>query len=116
MFAGDLCFHWFRYTRALKSNTGDAVAHELWQLIALFGLPKVIQSDNGAEFNNSVVRALVKLLGNEHRFISPYNARCDGKVERAIGTVMSIIKKLLHGTEKLWYLFISFAQLCYNSR
>jgi Chromo (CHRromatin Organisation MOdifier) domain len=59
---------------------------------------------------------MMKLYGVEHRFIAPYNPRCDGKVERAIGAVMSIIKKLLHGTTNLWPLFVPMAQLSYNDR
>ena len=52
----------------------------------------------------------------DHRLISPYNPRADGKVERTIGTVTSIIKKLLHGTVKHWPLFVPFAQLTFNQK
>ena len=63
------------------------------------GPAQILQSDNGPEFVNATLRALVKLTGLDHRLISPYNPRADGKVERAIGSVMAIIKKLLHGSE-----------------
>ena len=109
-------FSGFIILRALKSNTAELVAYELWQLVSTFGLPKIVQSDNGSEFNNAVIRALVKLMGNEHRFITPWNPRCDGKVERSIGSVMTIIKKLLHGTARFWPLFTSFAQLAFNTK
>src|SRR5581483_11289131 len=89
---------------------------KLWNICSDFGLPKIIQSDNGPEFVNAVIRALVKLTGMDHRFISPYNPRTDGKVERSIGTVMSIVKKLLHGTSNNWNMFVSFAQLSYNNK
>ena len=85
--------------------------NELWNVFCTLGLPKIIQSDNGPEFVNGVIRALVKLVGVDHRLISQYNPRADGKVERSIRTVMSIIKKLLHGNEENWNLFIPFAQL-----
>ena len=52
----------------------------------------------------------------DHRYISPYNPRCDGKVERAIGTTTGTIKKLLHGSNKHWPLFVPFAQLCFNQK
>jgi hypothetical protein len=88
----------------------------LIHLDIIFGIPKIIQSDNGPEFVNEVIRALTKLVGIEHRFISPYNPRADGKVERSIQTVMSIIKKLLHGNENNWTLFVPFAQLSFNNK
>jgi transposase InsO family protein len=82
----------------------------------VFGVPQIIQSDNGPEFSNAVIRALVKLLGVEHRFIAPYTPRTDGKVERAIRTTTSIIKKLLHGKQDNWTMFVPFAQLAFNNK
>lgn len=107
-------FTGFVFLRALKSKDAEEIARVLWDVCSLFGLPKIIQSDNGSEFVNDIIRCLVKLIGVDHRFISAYNARADGKVERAIGTVASIIKKMLHGTYKYWHLYVSFAQYTFN--
>ena len=109
-------FTGFVILRPLKTNTAEIVARKLWKVFALFGLPKIIQSDNGAEFANEVIFALVKITGIDQRLISAYNPRVDGKVERSIGTVMSIIKKHLHGTENHWPLFVPFAQLSFNNK
>ena len=109
-------FTGFIILRPVLSTGADMVARELWDLFCTFGLPKTIQSDNGPEFVNEVIRILVQLTGIDHRFISPYNPRADGKVERSIGTVMSIIKKMLHGTDKDWPLFVPFAQLSFNHK
>ena len=59
---------------------------------------------------------MVKLTGLDHRLISPYNPRADGKVERSIGTVMSTVKKSLHGSNELWPLFVPAAQLAFNNK
>jgi hypothetical protein len=58
----------------------------------------------------------VKVTGIEQRLITAYHPQADGKVERAIGSVMMIIKKLLHGTNQYWPLFVPFAQLTFNSK
>ena len=79
-------FSGFVLLRALKSTTAAEVARAFWEACAIFGLPKIVQSDNGPEFSNAVMRALVKLIPMEHRFITPYDPHCDCKVERAIGT------------------------------
>lgn len=100
----------------LKSNDAESVARKLWKLFCIFGVPKILQSDNGPEFVNDVLRSLVKITGIDHRLISPYNPRADGKVERSIGSVMSIIKKLLHGSVHHWPLFVPFAQLTFNRK
>ena len=65
--------------RALKSNTGTLVATELWKIFALFGLPNIIQSDNGSEFVNNVIKELVKLINVQHRLITPYNPGVMGR-------------------------------------
>jgi hypothetical protein len=63
-----------------------------------------------------VIRALVKLLGIQQRFITPYNPRADGKVERSVGSTVLIIKKLLYGSNRHWPLFVPFAQLTFNNK
>jgi hypothetical protein len=109
-------FTGFVLLRPLRDTTAETVARKLWKIFSIVGLPKILQSDNGSEFTNDVLHALIKITGIDHRLISPYNPRADGKVERSIGTVMMIIKKLLHGTNKHWPLFVSFAQLAFNNK
>ena len=109
-------FTGFLLLRALKDTTAATIAQQLWEMFSIVGFPKIIQSDNGLEHVSSIIRALFQLTGMEQRLISPYNPRADGKVERAIGTVVMIIKKMLHGTSKHWPLFVPFAQLTYNSK
>jgi hypothetical protein len=106
----------FVILRALKQTTAEIVANELWSIFSIIGLPKILQSDNGPEFVNDVLQTLITITGIERRFISPYNPRADGKVERSIGTVMMIIKKMLHGTSNHWPLFVNFAQLTFNNK
>ena len=109
-------FTGFIQLRPLITTDAATVARKLWKLFAVFGVPKVLQSDNGPEFSNDVVRTLAKLTGIDQRFISPYNPRADGKVERSIGTIMGIIKKLLHGTNHDWPCFVPFAQMTFNQK
>lgn len=102
--------------RAVKDTTAVTIAQQLWEIFSILGFPKILQSDNGPEYVSDIIRALLQLTGMEQRLISPYNPRADGKVERAIGVVVMIIKKLLHGTSKHWPLFVPFAQFSYNSK
>ena len=98
----------------LKDKTAHAVAQALFDLFMLVGVPKWLQSDNGPEFISDVLSALKALLGARSRFIAAYNPRADGKVERSIGTVKSVIFKLLQGADHFWPLYVSFAQYVYN--
>jgi len=38
-----------------------------------FGIPKMVTSDQGSEFNNNLDRKLMKLLNVDHRLTSPYH-------------------------------------------
>jgi hypothetical protein len=107
-------FTGFVILRALRDKTAETVARKLYKIFCLIGFPKILQSDNAREFVNDVLRALIRLAGIDHRLISPYNPRADGKVERAVGSVTMIIKKLLHGVDTNWHLFVPFAQFAFN--
>ena len=109
-------FTGFVILRAMKDNTAETIARHLWEIFCIIGLPKILQSDNGPEFTNDVLRALVRLVGVKHRFITPYNPRADGKVEKCVGTTTMIIKKLLNGVSHHWPLFVNFAQLSFNNK
>ena len=109
-------FTGFIMLRALKDNKMSTIARELFAIFAILGLPRILQSDNGPEFCNDVVRTLNQLLGIPHRFIAPYNPRADGKVERAVRTVKQTTMKLLNGATVYWPLWLPFVQLSYNDK
>ena len=109
-------FTGFALLRSMTTTSAHEVAQQLFDVFTTFGPPRILQSDNGPEFVNDVIRALVKLTGLDHRLISPYNPRADGKVERTIGTVTKAIMKMLHGTDTLWNTMLPYVQYCYNSK
>ena len=106
----------FVILRPLPNTLAATVARTLWLIFNDFGFPKVLQSDNGPEFVNKVINEMLNSSGIDHRRITPYHPRADGKVERAIGTVTSIIKKHLHGTSTNWPTFVPWAQSCINNK
>ncbi len=106
----------FVILRPVLSTKAQHVAPELWKLFNDFGFPRVIQSDNGSEYTNHIVKEMIKQAGVSHRYITAYQPRTDGKVERNIGTAKSIIRKHLFGVEDHWPAFVPWAQSCMNNR
>ncbi len=100
----------------MKGQEASTVAKNLWKAFSLFGLPDILQSDNGPEFRSKIIEELNNLMNINHRFIVPYNPRCDGKVERAIETIKSIIKKLLQGADIHWPKYLALAQFSVNNK
>lgn len=111
----DVCTS-FVLLRALLNTKAETIAAVLWQIFNDFGFPKVIQSDNGPEYVNRIISKLLTLSGVDHRRITPYHARADGKVERNIGTAMTIIRKHLHGAHDNWPAFLPWAQSSINNK
>ncbi len=106
----------FCILRTLKGKGMATIAATLWEIMAIFGMPKIIQSDNGAEFVNQLIKELVALNGIDHRTISPYNPRANGQVERTNQVVEAILKKELQGAMHDWADFVPYTQLAYNSK
>ena len=102
--------------RALRTKNMDEVGWNLWTLICDFGVPKIIQSDNGLEFVNSVVKQLSELYGIDHRLITPYNPRADGLVERMNKEVGQGLKKRFQNATDQWEKWLPLVQLGLNAK
>ena len=63
------------------------------RIIARYGCVESIQSDNGPHFVNEVIACLTRVLGIRHRLSTPYYPQSNGKVERVIGTLKSMLKR-----------------------
>ena len=101
---------------ALPSKNAEMIAEKLWQLICVFGPPKIIQSDEGSEFVNAIIHVLLHHEGIKHIKITAYHPQADGKVERMNGTVRLMINKMVRGLHVHWPLYLSFVQLSVNTK
>jgi transposase InsO family protein len=74
----------FIIVRPLQSKLALEVAQTLFQIWTTFGFPTIVQSDNGGEFVNSILKELTTTLSIHHRLTSPYNPRSEGLGESAV--------------------------------
>ena len=72
----------FFMMQPLSRKTGPDVIKALGKIFCIGGVPKIIQSDNGREFNNEVVQTHSKWLNIEWRFVTPYKPSSNGRIER----------------------------------
>jgi hypothetical protein len=107
-----------RYTVlfAQQSKNARDTAWSLWQCFSLFPLPKIIQSDNGTEFVNQVVKEMKDLLGIQHRLVVAYNPRANGSAERKVGATQVVLHKITNGDLSNWDLYIPAVNLALNSK
>lgn len=74
----------FTVLRALKTKTAEEVAYHLLDIFCLLGAPMILQSDNGREFANRIIKNLAEMwtgLKLVHR--KPRHSQSQGSVERS---------------------------------
>ena len=106
----------FKLLYAQKTHDAPETAVNLWKCISTFPTPKILQSDNGTEFCNQVVKALTDLHGIDHRRISSYNPRANGSAENAVGSTQVCLRKALNGNMTHWDLYLPAIQLALNAK
>lgn len=72
----------FSILRPITNKLGEIIARELRDIWSLFGPPEILQSDNGTEFKNQHVEAVVLEYRVNHIFSTPYQPQTNGGVER----------------------------------
>ena len=106
----------FLFLRPLASKSSYSVAQQLLRLFCDVGFPKILQSDNGGEFVNSVMAALKQLSGIDERLISAYHHRANGMAERAIQSTSHSIYKVVGGLISQWDDYLPAIQHAFNTR
>ena len=74
-----------------------SVLQESFGKFSDYGTPKILQSDNGAEFVNKIIDAFTILHGIEPRLSAVYNPRTNGLVERRNKDISKALKKFIEG-------------------
>ena len=106
-----------KYTIAvpMKDKSSRSVAEALcthW--VSFFGMPDIIHTDRGGEFENNVLRELCERFGTLKTKTVAYNPRSDGQVERWNATFTQIVNTICEDKEE-WDEYLAFARMAYNS-
>jgi transposase InsO family protein len=106
----------FIILRALPDTKGSTIAKELHDIFSLLGPPKILQSDRGSHFLNSIMTAFTHLHQVRHRFAAQYHPQTNGKVERTIGTIRTMLNKIMIGNIMEWPYYLNAVQYYYNNK
>lgn len=83
-----------RFPEAIPLRKITAIVKALVKYFSVFGLPKVIQSDQGSNFMSRVFAQVVKQLGISHCCSSAYHPESQGALERFHQTLKSIVQSI----------------------
>ena len=77
----------------LTKTTSDQVILHLKSIFARHGIPETMVSDNGPQFDSSVFKQFAREWGFQHETSSPRYPQANGKAERGVGIVKSLLNK-----------------------
>ncbi|KAI2655857.1 Retrovirus-related Pol polyprotein [Labeo rohita] len=86
----------------LRKITAATVTKALVKFFTTFGLPRIIQTDQGSNFLSKVFRKTMKALGISHVVSSSYHPESQGALERWHQTLKSTLRKYCLETENDW--------------
>uniref|UniRef100_A0A2N9EH15 Uncharacterized protein n=1 Tax=Fagus sylvatica TaxID=28930 RepID=A0A2N9EH15_FAGSY len=75
----------------------------VWKaVICRFGIPRVLISDNGKQFDNGPFREMCSQLNIKNHYSSPRHPQANGQVEVTNRTLLKQIKTRLEGAKTMW--------------
>ena len=89
--------------KPLATITKKSIRTFVWRnIICRYGIPRVLVSDNGKQFDNSTFRDFCSELGIKNHYSSPAHPQANGQVEVTNRTLLKIIKTRLDGAKGIW--------------
>lgn len=85
------------------------------EVIARYGCPLDLHTDQGTNFTSNVIKELCELLEIRKTKTSPRNPRCNGKVERFNRTLIRMIKSFIKGEQHNWDAYLGCLSAAYRS-
>lgn len=86
----------------LRTVTTRSVVRALSQFISVFGIPKVIQSDQGTNFSSHMFAQVLKQLHVRHSQSSAYHAQSQGAFEQFHQTLKSLLRAYCVEMDRDW--------------
>ena len=95
----------------------DKTAHSFFfnQVVCRFGMPIVIHSDQGQEFENKIMQELCILCGSHKTRTTPYHPESDGLVERFNRTLLMMLAMFAGKNREDWDDLLPAVMMAYRS-
>ena len=91
-----------RLRRWFKNKQTNKQKKQLHEIIPRFGLPRALQSNSGTSLTSKVTQVSSKTLGITYYLHCAWRPQFSGKVEKAYGSLKSVIQKITQETSLGW--------------
>lgn len=98
------------------NQSAKQVARCLWDtFFCVYGFPKRIHSDQGANFESRLLKDLLEMAGVQKSHTTPYHPMGNGITERFNRTLGGMIRALTPKSKSKWPKMLQMLTFCYNS-
>ena len=104
--AVDYFTKWAEAMPTFKADGETTTFFVFKQIIARFGIPKVIVTEHGNHFQNSMMTKLTTMLGFRQEHSSSYYPQANGQVEAINKTLKTILKRTIDAAYSNWHIMI----------
>ena len=85
------------------------------EFISRLGVPYIIHTDQGANFESHMFKELFQLLNIKKTLTSPFHPQCDGQVERMNRTLIELLALNVANPNENWDLNLGLVLIAYRS-
>lgn len=93
-----------RYPEAfpVKKINAKIITDKLISFFTVYGIPKIVQSDQGSNFTSELFREVMRKMGIKQYLATAYHPESQGMLERFHQTFKSMLRKYCLETENEW--------------
>lgn len=93
-----------RYPEAIpvKKISARIIVDKLINFFTVYGIPKIVQSDQGSNFTSGLFKEVMKKMGIKQYLATAYHPESQGMLERFHQTFKSMLRKYCLETENEW--------------
>jgi len=115
LIVADLFTKWIE-AYPLPNQEAETVARTIvTEFIVRYGVPRILHSDQGRNFESKLTAEVCKLLGMDKTRTCPYRPQANGFVERANKTILDMLAKTIRPDQEDWDLMLPMAMMAYRS-
>ena len=99
----------------LNPSASETVQLFLEMVVARHGLPRLIISDRGSQFESLLWIGVIEALGSRAALASTHHPQTNGATERANRTLVQMIRKFVRKNLTTWAAYLPLFEFAYNS-
>ena len=105
----------FSVAYPIRSTTAEETSECLLHFISMFGIPKIIVTDQGTNFTSELFKKTCQFLKTKQLWSSPYHPQTQGALERSHSTLKEYLKSYVNEGQTDWPRYVYTAMLAYNT-